>query len=278
MDATMLKIKVLYNDMGRAEKKIADWITQHPGELIELSITELAEQCGCGEATIVRFARRLGCSGYQELKISLAREEGTREVSLGIHPADSCYAVFEKVANDIFCSLERTKRVLSGDMLQQAADAIISAGRIVIFGLGNSASVAMDAQHKLMRAGFNAAAYSDNHMQAIAASQTGPGDVAVGISHSGSSRDIVDALKIARSKGATTVCITNKGKSPVTKQSDIVLYTASDETRYSILALNSRISQLAVIDSLYCYLVCQKDENAISAIESTEQALQSKKY
>ena len=76
MNNVLVAIKVAYDDMGRAEKRIAEWITEHNDQLFTLSITELAAKCGCGEATIVRFARRLGLSGYQELKISLARESG----------------------------------------------------------------------------------------------------------------------------------------------------------------------------------------------------------
>ena len=74
MDKITLKIKMLYDSLGKAEKKIADWISENPGKIISLSIVELAEQCKCSEATIVRFSRKIGLSGYQELKISLAAE------------------------------------------------------------------------------------------------------------------------------------------------------------------------------------------------------------
>ena len=278
MERTSLKIKVLYDEMGRAEKKIADWILQNPGKLIPLSISELADNCKCSEATIVRFARRLGFDGYQALKISLAREENTTNISESISPNDSCFEIFEKVCNDIYCSLERTRKVLDEKALADAVEKILSANKIITLGLGNSASVAVDMSHKFLRAGCNAVAYTDNHMQAIAASHLSEGDVAIGVSHSGSSKDIVDALRIARERGAATICLTNYGKSPIIKVSDIVLQTVSDETRYSILALNSRIAQLAIVDSLYFYIVLRKGEAAVSAIAETEKALLSKKY
>ena len=278
MERTSLQIKVLYNEMGRAEKKIADWILANPGGLIPLSISELADKCNCSEATIVRFARRLGFDGYQALKISLAREDNPRDISESISPSDSCFEVFCKVCNDIYCSLERTRKVLKGDQLALAAGYILRADRIITLGLGNSASVAVDMSHKFLRAGCSAVAYTDNHMQAIAASHLTPRDVAIGISHSGSSRDIVDALRIAKERGATTICLTNYGKSPILKYSDVVLQTISDETQYSILALNSRIAQLAIVDALYFYIVFNKGEAATAAIAATEKALLSKKY
>ncbi len=186
--------------------------------------------------------------------------------------------MFDKVCNEIYCSLELTKKALDPDALSAAANAICSARKIVLFGLGNSASVALDASHKFIRAGLNAAACSDNHMQMIVASHLSEGDVAIGVSHSGSSRDIVEALKVAREHGAKTIAITNVGKSPINKAADVVLNTSSAETSYSILALNSRIAHLAIIDTLYYYVVFNLSDKAIESIKETERSLQSKKY
>ena len=138
MDKISLKIKLMYDEMGKAEKQIADWIHQNPGKIISLSIVELAEQCRCSEATIVRFSKRLGMSGFQELKISLAAEGGGSSVSTSITRDDSPFDIYEKVCNDVFLSLEKTKKSLSPKALAAATDALSNAGRIVLFGLGNS--------------------------------------------------------------------------------------------------------------------------------------------
>lgn len=278
MDKISIKIRLLYSEMGKAEKRVADWIEANPGKIISLSIVELAEQCKCSEATIVRFSKRLGLSGYQELKISLAAEGGGTSVSTHISDEDSAYQIYEKVCNDIFLSLERTKASLDAAAIAAAADKLSRAGTVALFGLGNSASVALDGAHKFLRAGLQAVSYSDNHMQVIAASHLKPGDVAIAISHSGSSKDIVDALKLAREHGATTVAVTNAGKSPIMKYADIVLATSAEETQYNILGLNSRIVQLAIIDALYYHVVYNRSEAALDSIQETERALLSKKF
>ena len=278
MNRTLLQIKLSYDSMGKSEKKVADWLFENSDALLPLSITELAERSNSSEATIVRFAKRLGFSGYQELKISFAQESESKMINSNITKDDNCFEVFEKISNDIYCSLELTKKAINEKDLKSAADAIISANNVFIFGLGNSSSVAIDAAHKFMRAGCNATSYCDNHMQAIAASHLNKGDVAIGISHSGSSKDIVDALKISAENGATTICITNYGKSPIIKHSQIVLNTRSNETEYTILGLNSRIAALAIIDTLYTYIICQDGEETISAIKKAEKSLQNKKY
>ena len=278
MDKISLKIKHLYPSMGKAERQVADWIENNPKRIISLSIVELAEKCGCSEATIVRFSKRLGLSGFQALKISLAAEGGGEKVSTHIQKEDDPFTMFEKVSNDIYLSLEKTRHVLKPESLNGASKALCSAGKIALFGLGNSASVANDGAHKFLRAGLNAVAYSDNHMQVIAASHLQKGDVAVGISHSGSSKDIIDALRIARNQGATTIAITNEGKSPVLKVADIVLFTSAEETRHNILGLTSRLTQLAIIDALYFSIVYGRSEAALESIRQTETALQTKKF
>ena len=278
MNKTTLNIKVKYDELGKAEKRVADWIMENPGDILPLSIVELAEKCDSSEATIVRFAKKLGFAGYQELKISLAQETRSTVVNANMSASDGVFEIYEKVCNDIYCSLERTKKVLNKDALENTAQAIMRAGKIIILGLGNSAAIALDASHKLLRAGYNAVAYTDNHMQVIAASHLNVGDVAIGISHSGSSKDVIEALQLAHERGAVTVCITNKGKSPIQKHSDFVLHTESDETQYNILALNSRIAQLSIVDALYYHIVYQQSEKALESIRDTEKSLKTKKY
>ena len=146
----------------------------------------------------------------------------------------------------------------------------------MIIGLGNSAAVAIDAAHKMLRLGLNATAYTDNHIQSIAVSHTNEKSTILAISHSGHSRDIIEALKIAKNNGATTITITNFEKTPINKVSDIILHALSDENNYRILGLTSRITHLVIIDTIYSYLVCHLP-NAEEKISSAETALRQKK-
>ena len=276
MEKTTVNIKVLYNSMGKAEKKIADFLLKDPKAILPLSIVDFAEVCGVGEATIVRFSKRLGLDGYQQLKISIAQEEDAPAVDKNISKRDSAYDILTKVCRDINSSLEKTMVVIDADSISKFCEAVMKAREVYIFGLGNSAAVALDVSHKFLRLGIRAHAFTDNHMQAIAAAHLGKGDVAFAISHSGSSRDIIEAMEIAKANGATTVAITNNGKAPIDKFCDMMLHTISDETNYRILGLSSRISQLAIIDAVYSYLVCHLPR-AKESIKRTESALQQKK-
>ena len=100
MNRTLLQAQLMYNDMGRSEKRVADWLFSHSGEVLPYSITDLASKCESSEATIVRFSKRLGCRGYQDLKITLAKEHEKKVIAPMITQNDDCFAIFEKVCND----------------------------------------------------------------------------------------------------------------------------------------------------------------------------------
>lgn len=277
MNKIILKARLLYNDMGKSEKKVADWLIAHPGDNLPMSITELAELCEISESTIVRFARRMGFSGYGELKISVAGEQEKKVALPAIDENDSCFDILEKICNDAYLSFERTRRTIAPENISAAADVIANARKTVLIGLGSSASVAQDAANKFLRAGYEAYAYGDTHMQMIAASHLTEGDVMVGVSQSGASKDIVEALKFAKSRGVTTVCITGADRSPIMKQSDIVLLTDTEETKHSSLALSSHLSRLVVIDSICYYLVYRNEKNGRNFDDENEKSLKSKR-
>lgn len=279
MESVIIKMRSLYHTFGPGEKRIANCIFESAHEIVGISITELAQKCSCGYATVVRFSRKLGLSGYQELKVRVAAELGSAsDISNQIDKDDDCFEIFRKRIGDISASLHGTEAVLNPDDLNRVARVIMEAERIVIFGLGNSAAIAQDAAHKFLRLGLSAQSCCDNHLQAIIASHLKRGSVAIGISHSGASRDIVEALRLCKIGGATTVSISNYGESPLTKVSDIALFTRSEETKHSILAMSSRISQLAIFDSIYTYVVLNSDKASRQAIYNTETALKNKKF
>ena len=278
METILHKIRADYKKFGPSEKKIADYILKNEQEVTLLPINELATLSGSTAATIVRFSRKLGFKGFTDMRIGLAGEIiSTSSISSKITKDDSCFEIFNKRINDISVSLWKTESVLDAKQLELAAKAIMKADRIVIFGLGNSAAIAQDAAHKFLRLGLSAQSCNDNHLQAIIASHLDRNSVAIGISHSGTSTDIIEALQYSKIGSATTICVTNYGDSPIVENSDICLFTKSDETNHSILAMSSRIAQLAIFDAIYTYIVLHSDKASVNAIYNTETVLKSKK-
>lgn len=276
------KISMMLDKLTKSELSVAEFIMENQEKIIYLCITELADMTDTSEATIIRMCKKLGYKGFQELKIEVARElvDPIAKINENLSYDDSSEDIISKTFSGTINTLTASKRVLDADEFAKAGDAILNACRILIFGLGNSAAVAWDVQHKLLRVGLFATAYTDNHLQMIATSTITANDVVIGISHSGSSKDIVEAMALAKELGATTICITNYGHSPITKTniSDIKLFTISDETKFRIVAVSSRIAQLAIVDALFAYISLKRGKAAIENYERLEKALTSKKY
>lgn len=266
--------------LSRKERKAAEYMAENQEKLIYASITELAELAGISEATVTRVCAKLGYSGFQALKVSVARELVSREEK--IHEDLTLDSTAEMIVDKIFSSaiqtLSMTQKALDTQAVERSVEALCRARRIVILGNGNSGSVAMDAQHKFLRIGLNVNAYTDDHMQMIAMVSLNNDDVVIAISHSGSSRDVAEAICLAKEKGATVISLTNNGISPVSKLADIRLYTYSQETRYRTYAIASRMAELTIIDTLYTGVSLRLGDRAIQNFEALEKALIIKKY
>ncbi|MBD5657291.1 MAG: MurR/RpiR family transcriptional regulator, partial [Candidatus Eremiobacteraeota bacterium] len=227
-----IRIQGTYSSLRTAEQRVADFILKHAEELIYLTVTELAERTQTSESTVVRLCQKIGYKGYQEFKIMLARDlVGPAEtVYEQIESGDALPSLKSKVFQANAQALKDTIEVLSDDELARAVEAIARARRVEIYGIGGSAPLALDAYHKFMKLGIPAVALNDSDLMAMSSSLLGVGDVALGVSHTGASRDVCDAMENAQNAGATTICITHRATSPITKVANVKLFTAAKET------------------------------------------------
>lgn len=276
----MIKIKAMYECLSESEKKIASYILDHPDEVIRYSISELADNTGVSEATIVRACRKLGLVGYQDLKVTLAQSliPPLQVINESISENDSYDDIIKKVFNNIIDTLHYTLNVSKLDDIKKAADLIYKAKKVFVIGLGNSASVVVDLNHKLLRLGCNVVYSSDSHMQTIIACGSTKGCVMVAISHSGSSKDVVEAARLWKSGGGKLITITNIGRSPLSKLADISLVTASKETAYKLSALSSRSAQIAIIDAIYTLIAIEHRDEIVQRFMQIDKYLREKKY
>lgn len=251
-----LTIRSRIPELSRAESAVAMYIADNPAEVINLSVSALAECCGVSDPTVVRACRNLGYSGYQALKIALIQSMSSATPLSGedVTAEDDMSAAIRKVFGAASDAVTLTRENLDPVRMEQAAEALLRARRIYIFGVGGSAAVAADVQHKFLRLGLDAQALSDLNLQAISAAFVTKDDVVFAISHSGSSKAVVDNTKLAAQNGATVISLSSMGKSPLTELADISLFTVAKETRYRIVAISSRIAELTVIDALYSYM------------------------
>lgn len=259
--AIILKMQSMKELFTKSEQRVIDAIVENPQEVIYASVAELAQRSRVSDPTVIRTCRKLGLAGYQDLKITLAKDlvNPLQSINEDISATDDSRTVTDKVFQSTIRALQFTHDTMNVADVEAAVSRILGARKIIIVGMGNSRAIASDLEHKLLRLGMDAHAFSDPHMATVAISFMTGEDLLFCISHSGSSREIVDLAMQVSKQGVPIICLTNIGISPLSKISDIVLHTASNETHYRIIGLNSRIAQLAVIDTLYTLLAMQMD-------------------
>lgn len=274
------RLRRMFDSLRPAEKKVASYVLDNGGQVIYQSITELASATGTSDATIIRLANTLGYSGYQELKIALARElvSPDKNIHDDIEPGDALPVAVRKAFRANVQAVSDTLDVLDLDSLKDAVDAVIAAKQVYLYGVGTSALAAQDAYYKLLRVGIHANFYADMHMQAMSTALIGSDDVVIGFSHSGSTKDVVDIIDLAKARGARVICITNRVRSPLAKLADIMLRTASEETPFGSGGMPSMMAQLSVVDALFVGVSLAIYDQAIEFIERTGETVKNRKY
>lgn len=263
-----------------AAQQVAQFILNSPQETINLTITELGSRVGVSEASIVRFAQSLGYSGFHSLKIRLA--EDIVSPMLIVHedlmPDDGPAIAVQKAMTVGLRSLEDTTRILDMTVLEAVIRALCEARQIVLFASGNSTPIAMDLNFRLTKIGLHSRFSIDPTMQEMYASLVSSEDVAVGISHTGSSKDTVYALELTKQRGARTVCITNHSDSPLTRFGDFCLFTAARASNFGEERMASNLATLALTEALYVGICVERSDASAQAVSKTVRATGHRKY
>lgn len=243
------RIAALGSQFSAVEARIAENVLAHPYDAIRSSTEQLAESCGVSEASITRFCQRIGCAGFKELKIMLAQEVGSLSPKMshedvGQDGVDYVTQVFQQSVD----GMRRTLEALNRDQLTCAIRAIAEARAVDIYGAGESHVVGESLELKLRRLGIAASLPSTTYLRSMSIGSLQAGDVAIGISLSGCTRETVDAIALAANREVTTIAITNFPEFLLGEISDIVLRTDTVDTMLPHGSIASRHAQYLIVD------------------------------
>lgn len=263
-----IKINEVKDQLTKSEGKIANYVLSNPEKVYNLSTYDLAKFSGTSPSSVVRFCQRIGFNGFQEFKIELIKntadlENNKKIVYEDVTVDDTIEEVMNKITLENITSIEKTQKLLDSREMERAIKALERAENIYIFGVGASGIVAMDFQYKLMRINRNAIFYLDSHTQMASAVHISKDDIAIGISYSGETLEVLKSMAKAKEEGATTISITKYGENPVSNVSDIKLFVGNIEKNLRLGAISSRIAQLTVVDMLFVG-IARKDFNLVS--------------
>ncbi|MFI6479785.1 MurR/RpiR family transcriptional regulator [Nonomuraea sp. NPDC050663] len=274
-DTLVATVRGVLPSLTPAAQTVAKLILEDPATVARSTITELSAASGTSEATIVRTARLLGFAGYPQLRLALAAAaaQPDRLVPGDLAPDDPLSEVIVKVSRSETEAINDTVAQLTSEKLGAVVEAIVGAPRIHAYGVSASGLVAADMAQKLMRIGLASHAFNDAHLALTSAVLLKPGDVAIGISTTGETPDVLEPLRRAGEAGATTVAITNNPRSTIAEVAEHVLISAGRETEFRPGALASRISQLLVVDCVFVGVAQRTYDTSQEALRSTRVAV-----
>lgn len=274
----LLRLQAVYGSLKRAERSAADLLLAQPAFIAQSSIAMVSEAVGVSQPTFVRLAQRLGYSGYAEMKEVLASDMQAEPHSSNMPYADidersSAYDIAQRIVHASVQALNDLLFVMHPEDYERAAIALLEAERIAFFGAGDSGVIAQSAFQKFLRAGAVCHTASDGDTQLMLCSLMSETSVCVLISHSGDTSSVVQAAKLAKAAGATTIAVTNYPYSHLAKLCDIVLLTATF-AEYGGEVATKRIAQLAIIESLFIIYRLRGGEICQNALAITDRVVE----
>ncbi|MCL2369758.1 MAG: MurR/RpiR family transcriptional regulator [Firmicutes bacterium] len=241
------KFTSIAQDATKSEVQLISHLKLIPAaELIYMSITELAEKTLVGEATILRFCRKLGFSGFQDFKLNLSYDVATNVQDVAEMNA--------KVAAEMNNTINQTSKSFDKETLKKATSKIFSARKICVFAVGNSNIAALATKYRLLKFNIDIDHAFDPHVQTVVTANLTEEDLLILISVSGSTKDIINLAEIAKKNKTSILAITNYLKSPLANLADFILYNARKENPFEGGSLATVVGQIYLVDLLCAYI------------------------
>lgn len=260
----LCEVQRKYNEFSDKEKDIADYIMQYGDKIKNTNITDLAKDIGTSGATITRFAKKIGCDSFVDMKIKL----GSNKVETPIEDEDSIFSNAYQYYDEV---IERTKMLIDKDAIFNIVKEIKKAKNIYIYGVGSSGLTGEEMMQRLLRMGFNVHCISDSHMMIINSSIVSKNDLVIGISISGETQEVIHSLKVSKENGAKTVSISSFEGSSISKYSDIkfIVYNPNfvDRSRF----INTQFSAMYLLDLISMVLL--RDVKLSTKMQTTINAI-----
>lgn len=248
-------------NLSPAERRVAEMILSRPHAAMSWSITEMSKLAQASDPSVIRLCRRMGCNGFPALKLELAQalaavQQRPRERTLA-EGDDPVIAIMNDILERSEDALRNARADMSPAAVAEAADRIVKARRIEIYGMGLSGFLAMEAQYRLSLLGLSAVAHVDPVIQGSTAPLLGRSDVVVAISFSGLTQYLVETVSFAKSSGAQVVSLSPTG-SPVASLADVNIALNAYRKSDSFLASPTARLALHMVLDVLCVAVLER--------------------
>jgi len=274
MKNVIVRLNEYLKHASGAEKGIIEFILHDPKVIVGLTIHECAKASYTSPSSVVRLCRKLGFDGYKEFHQSLVYELALLDLDLKekgkeITFQDSLHDIIEKVTSKNILSLDNTAKLMDDNTVKACVDLMLQSRSICLFGMGASLLVAKDAYLKFLRINKPCIINDDWHAQLLQARNMISEDLAIAISYSGMTKEVIECIKAAKEKGAKVIAISRFEDNPLSKLADYNLSISATEFIFRSGAMSSRIAQLNIIDILYAAYVNQHFDDSLKQLKLT---------
>lgn len=249
----LLRLRQSVSGYSPTQQKLGEFVLNDPAKVLYLTITELARESETSEASVTRLCRALGCKGYTEFKMALALD--VQRIQAPARKGDE----IDEVVEESVQALRDTAQLLDREVLLKAAQALHQSRSVYIYGVAASAIIGDYLHYKLFRLGKPVQLFSDMHRASMNATTLTQDDLVVAISSSGSTRDLLHVVKLARKRGAKVLALSNTPRSPLASISEMLLVAAKPEGPLSAGALNAKVGVMLLVELLATSLITLDD-------------------
>lgn len=277
MHELLEKITRLLPSLPRAEKTIADALLEDPEAIERMTLAMISRESGASEASIIRFCRRMGYNGYTALKEDFKLENHRNPSSLvAIRAHDDMSVILEKLYKNNMEVLSDTLAIVENEY-ERALSVLLKADSLHFFAVGDAYTAAKLSYIKFKRIGVSCSAEEDIMLQMVTANNLTKNDVAIAVSYEGRSRNVVEAMRVAKQRGATTISITRRDKSPLLDYTDICLLVSAKDLTVGRDKITRRISDQFILEALYLGYESRIGNNYRERIRDTQKAIDTNK-
>ncbi|HET1855203.1 TPA: MurR/RpiR family transcriptional regulator, partial [Streptococcus pneumoniae] len=204
--------------------------------------SEIVSKVKVGEGTLNRFCKKIGYSGFQELKLKMTKD--ILELESQKMSSDT---FIDEIKNNYLSIVESTRKLIDGRQIELAIKLIREANQILMIGVGSSGNAAREFESSLLRIGIISKTVIDTHFQLMHTALLKDNDLIIAFSLSGSTKEVEETLLNAKRKNVKIISITNYSSRNIAKLSDCVLLTSKKESYLEGGSLMAKASQLFII-------------------------------
>ncbi|MEY8191999.1 MurR/RpiR family transcriptional regulator [Peribacillus simplex] len=256
----------------KTEEDLANYILQRPEEVSQLTISQIAKKLHISPATITRFCQKLAFSGFNEFKHELKRFVDLRNTPKNMKNIKQV-DYFAKLYQDHLGIIDNTFHITTYDDIQKAVSYLTQANKIHVYGIGSSGIAAQEFKSKFFRIGLTVEAITDPHQSMMDAALSNEDSVVIGISISGTTKEVISAVKIAKKQGSRILIFTGDKKSELSQLGDISLLVTSKNSMHMGQNISPLLPLLLLFDLIYTELVAKDYKKRISIREKTLKVL-----